>query len=69
MKGIILTNINLLSKKVKKSACFKWTYELSGNDYRADALSKSYLTVWKFEIDKTILTCLNIEYSSELNYF
>ena len=31
-------------KKVKKSACFKWTYGLSSNDYRVAALSKSYLT-------------------------
>ena len=32
-------------QKVKKSACFKWTYRLYSYDYRVAALSKSYLTV------------------------
>ena len=31
--------------KSYKSTCFKWTYELSGNDYGVALLSKSYLTV------------------------
>ena len=35
----------LTDLKVKKSACFKLTYGLSGDDYRVAALSKSYLTV------------------------
>ena len=35
---------NLLSKS-KKSECFKWTYGLSGNEYRVDTLPKSYLIV------------------------
>ena len=44
------TNINTCRgtyKKIlsKKSACFKWTYGLSGNGYRIAALSKSYVTV------------------------
>ena len=29
----------------KKSACFKWTYGLSRNNYRVATLPKSYLTV------------------------
>ena len=32
-------------QKSKKSACFKWTYRLSGNDYRVATISKLYLTV------------------------
>ena len=28
-------------KTSKKSACFKWTYEPSGNDFRVAAFSKS----------------------------
>ena len=35
----------LVVKKSKKSACFEWTYRLSGNDYRVDTLYKLYLTV------------------------
>ena len=44
MNRIILTYKNLLPNS-KKSACIKWTYGLSGNDYSVAALSKSYLTV------------------------
>ena len=32
-------------KKSYKSACFKRTYGLSGNEYRAATLSKLYITV------------------------
>ena len=44
--------------------CLKWTYGHSGNDYRVATLSKFYLTttgitMQKFEIDRTILTCLD----------
>ena len=47
----------------KKSACFKWTYGLSGNDYIVPMLSKLCPTCYrnyhaKFEIDMKILTCL-----------
>ena len=28
-----------------KSTCFKWTYGLSGKDYRIVTLSKSYLAI------------------------
>ena len=44
------------------------TYGLSGNDYRVASLSNSYLTPKgiinhhaMFEIDRTILTCLNLQ--------
>ena len=37
-------NFKFLVKKVKKSACFKWTYGLSGNEYRVAALSSYLLT-------------------------
>ena len=58
---IMLTYKKLVVKKNKKSACFKWTYILSGNDYRVAALSKSYLTVIRIIMKSTgiILTCLN----------
>ena len=32
-------------KKVLKSVCFKWTYGISGNDYKVVALFKLYPTV------------------------
>ena len=32
-------------EKSKISACFKWTYGLSSNDYRDVTLFKLYLTV------------------------
>ena len=57
---IIVLYKKLFLKKVKKLKCFKWTYGLSGNDYRVDILP--YLTMNhhpKLEIDLTILTCLN----------
>ena len=60
MNRIILTYKNFYQKS-NKSAGFKWTYGLSGND-RVAALSKSncYRNKHaKFEIDRTILTCLN----------
>ena len=47
-------------QKVKKSACFKWEYGLSGNGYRVATLSKllsesSYiLTVISGRTDRTI---------------
>ena len=40
MKEIIITHKKLAVRKVK---FFKWTYRLSGNDYRVATLSKSYL--------------------------
>ena len=46
---IILSIYKIVSKfvvkKSKKSVCFKWTYELFGNDYRVATLPKSYLIV------------------------
>ena len=35
---------NVVVKKVERSLCFKWTYGLSGNDYRVARLPKSYLS-------------------------
>ena len=36
----------------KKSACFKWTYELSHKHYRVPTLPKSYLTVKRIIIER-----------------
>ena len=36
---------NCCQKSKKKSACFEWTFEHSGNDYKDAMLSKLYLTV------------------------
>ncbi len=38
----IVSNISFY-ENIKKS-CLKWTYELSGNDYRVATLSNLYLT-------------------------
>ena len=35
---IIVLYKKAIFKKVKKLTCFKWTYGLSGNDYRVDKL-------------------------------
>ena len=46
MNRIFLTFKTIICcHKIKKSACYKWMYGLSGNDYRVAVLSKSYLTV------------------------
>ncbi len=45
-----------------KSSCLKWPYGLYGNDNKVTTLSELYITVKdhaKFEIERTILTCLN----------
>ena len=34
---------NFFCQKSKLTECFKWTYGLSGNDYRVATLPKSYL--------------------------
>ena len=39
------TKQNFVVKKSKKITSFKWTYELSGKDYRVPVLPKVYLIV------------------------
>ena len=41
--NMIIISYKMLLSKSYKSACFKWTYWLSGND-RVATLPKSYLT-------------------------
>ena len=60
-----MNRIIMKYKNVRKSACFKWMFGLSGNGYRVAMLPNCY---WnhhaKFEIDRTIQTCL--KYRKEL---
>ena len=61
----------MLSKKVKNQHVFKWTYELYHNNYIVALLFNSYLTDLyrnaKFEIDGTILTCVNQQKRSNIH--
>ena len=44
MPILIITYKKKCCQKSKKTACFKWTHGLSGNDYIVTTLSNSYLT-------------------------
>ena len=61
MNRIILTYKTMLSKKVEKQHVLNGRMDFNG--YRVVTLSKPYTTAIgnhaKFEINKTILTCLN----------